>query len=171
MTILTVLRFPDPRLKTKASPVTDITDATLTIIDNMLATMYEEKGVGLAATQVDIHQRIVVMDVSENGDQPIVLINPEIIATSEETVINEEGCLSVPGIYAKVDRHTTCTVRALDRQGKTFTLDGEGLLSICIQHELDHLNGVVFVDYLSPLKRQRIKTKLEKEARLDQDNK
>jgi len=166
MTILTVLRFPDPRLKTKASPVTEITAATTTIIDNMIATMYEEKGVGLAATQVDIHQRIVVIDVSEDGDQPIVLINPEIIAKSEDTLINEEGCLSVPGVYAKVDRHTTCTVKALDRNGKEFTLDGEELLSICIQHELDHLNGILFVDYLSPLKRQRIKTKLEKEARL-----
>jgi peptide deformylase len=170
MTILTVLRFPDPRLKTKAKPLNEITDATSIIIDDMLATMYDENGVGLAATQVDIHQRIVVIDVSENSDQPIVLINPEIIAKSDETLINEEGCLSVPGIYAKVDRHTTCTVKALDRHGKEFTLDGEGLLSICIQHELDHLNGVLFVDYLSPLKRQRIKTKLEKEAKLDQAN-
>ena len=167
MTILTVLRFPDPRLKTKASPVSEITDSTLTIIDDMLETMYEEKGVGLAATQVNIHQRIVVMDVSENSDNPIVLINPEIIAKSDETVINEEGCLSVPGCYAKVNRHTSCTVKALDRNGKEFTLDGEELLSICIQHELDHLNGILFVDYLSPLKRQRIQTKLEKEARLD----
>jgi peptide deformylase len=170
MTILTVLRFPDLRLKTKASPVSKITEATSTIIDDMLATMYEEKGVGLAATQVDIHQRIVVMDVSENSDQPIVLINPEIIAKSKETLINEEGCLSVPGVYAKVDRHISCTVKALDRNGKEFTLDGEELLSICIQHELDHLNGVLFVDYLSPLKRQRIKAKLEKEARLDKAN-
>jgi len=170
MTILTVLRFPDPRLKTKASPVTEITKATSIIIDDMLATMYDEKGVGLAATQVDIHQRIVVMDVSENNDQPLVLINPEIIAKSDETLINEEGCLSVPGVYAKVNRHTTCTVKALDRHGKEFTLDGEELLSICIQHELDHLNGILFVDYLSPLKRQRIKTKLEKEAKLDKDN-
>ena len=170
MTILTVLRFPDPRLKTKASPVSEITDAILTIIDDMIATMYEEKGVGLAATQVNIHQRIVVIDVSENGDQPIVLINPEIINKSEETLINEEGCLSVPDTYAKVNRHTSCTVKALDRNGEEFTLDGEELLSICIQHELDHLNGVLFIDYLSPLKRQRIKTKLEKEARLDQAN-
>ncbi|MDP7593541.1 MAG: peptide deformylase [Litorilituus sp.] len=166
MTTLTVLRFPDPRLKTKAKPVEKITDATLTIIDDMLATMYEEKGVGLAATQVDIHQRIVVMDVSENSDQPIVLINPEIINKSNETIVNEEGCLSVPGIYAKVDRHTSCTVKALNKEGKEFTLDGAELLSICIQHELDHLNGILFVDYLSPLKRQRIKTKIEKEARL-----
>jgi len=170
MTILTVLRFPDPRLKTKASPVSEITEATTTIIDDMIATMYEEKGVGLAATQVDIHQRIVVIDVSENGDQPIVLINPEIINKSEEFLINEEGCLSVPGTYAKVNRHTSCTVKALDRNGKEFTLDGEELLSICIQHELDHLNGILFVDYLSPLKRQRIKAKLEKEARLDKAN-
>ncbi len=170
MTILTVLRFPDPRLKTKASPVSEITATTSTIIDDMLATMYEEKGVGLAATQVDIHQRIVVIDVSENGDQPIVLINPEIINKSEEFLINEEGCLSVPGTYAKVNRHTSCTVKALDRDGKEFTLDGEELLSICIQHELDHLNGILFVDYLSPLKRQRIKAKLEKEARLDKAN-
>jgi peptide deformylase len=167
MTILTVLRFPDPRLKTKATPVSEITEETKTIIDDMIETMYDENGVGLAATQVDIHQRIVVMDVSENGDEPIVLINPEIIATSNDTLINEEGCLSVPGTYAKVDRHTTCTVKALDKDGKEFTLDGEGLMSICIQHELDHLNGILFIDYLSPLKRQRIKTKLEKEARLD----
>ncbi|MGL1957245.1 MAG: peptide deformylase [Colwellia sp.] len=166
MTILTVLRFPDERLRTKATPVVEINESTNTIIDNMLATMYDEKGVGLAATQVDIHQRIVVMDVSENSDQPLVFINPEIIAKSEEVSINEEGCLSVPGTYAKVNRHNTCTVKALDRHGKEFTLNAQELLCICIQHELDHLNGVLFVDYLSPLKRQRIKTKLEKEARL-----
>ncbi len=167
MTILTVLRFPDPRLRTQAQPVVEITAATTKIIDDMLATMYEEKGVGLAATQVDIHQRIVVMDTSEEGNQPIVLINPEIIATSDETSINEEGCLSVPGSYAKVNRHDTCTVKALDRHGEEFTLNASELQSICIQHELDHLNGVLFVDYLSPLKRQRIQKKLEKEARLE----
>lgn len=167
MTILTVLRFPDPRLRTKAQPVADITDATSTIIDDMLATMYEEKGVGLAATQVDIHQRIVVMDTSEDNDQPIIFINPEIIATSDETSINEEGCLSVPGTYAKVDRHDACTVKALDRHGKEFTLNTTELQSICIQHELDHLKGILFVDYLSPLKRQRIQKKLEKEAKFD----
>jgi len=171
MTILTVLRFPDPRLKIKAQPVTDITEATATIIDDMLATMYEEKGVGLAATQVDIHQRIVVMDTSESNDKPIVFINPEIIATSDETSINEEGCLSVPGTYAKVNRHDACTVKALDRHGKEFTLNATELQSICIQHELDHLKGVLFVDYLSPLKRQRIQKKLEKEAKLDEKNK
>ncbi|PKI15729.1 peptide deformylase [Colwellia sp. 12G3] len=171
MTILTVLRFPDPRLRTKAQPVTDIAEATATIIDDMLVTMYEEKGVGLAATQVDIHQRIVVMDTSEDNDQPLVFINPEIIATSDETSINEEGCLSVPGTYAKVDRHDACTVKALDRHGKEFTLNVTELQSICIQHEIDHLNGVLFVDYLSPLKRQRIQKKLEKEAKLENNNK
>ncbi len=167
MTILTVLRFPDERLRKKAVDVTDINQATNIIVEDMLETMYEENGVGLAATQVDIHQRIVVMDVSENKDQPLVLINPEITYKSEETLINEEGCLSVPETYAKINRHVNCTVKALDLKGKEFSLDGEELLSICIQHELDHLNGVLFVDYLSPLKRQRIKTKLEKEARLD----
>jgi len=170
MTILTVLRFPDPRLKIKAQPVIDITNATATIIDNMLATMYDEKGVGLAATQVDIHQQIVVMDTSDDHDQPLVLINPEIIATSDETSINEEGCLSVPGSYAKVDRHNTCTVKALDRNGNEFTLDATELQSICIQHELDHLKGILFIDYLSPLKRQRIQKKLEKEAKIEKQN-
>ena len=166
MTILTVLRFPDPRLRKKALPVLDVTADTQCIIDDMLATMYDEKGVGLAATQVDIHQRIVVMDTSEDGDQPVVLINPEIISKGEETAINEEGCLSVPGTYASVDRHENCTVKALDRDGNEFTLNATGLQSICIQHESDHLNGVLFVDYLSPLKRQRIQKKLEKEARM-----
>lgn len=166
MTILSVLRFPDERLKTKATQVTEVNDNVKSIVSDMFETMYDENGVGLAATQVDIHQQIVVIDVSENKETPIVLINPEIIARSEETLINEEGCLSVPGCYAKVDRHTNVTVKALDINGKEFTLDGDELLAICIQHELDHLKGILFVDYLSPLKRQRIKTKLEKEARL-----
>jgi len=169
MTILTVLRFPDERLRTKAKDVAEVNDDIRTIVDNMLETMYQEKGVGLAATQVDIHQRIVVIDVSEEGDNPLVLINPEIIKKGEEIVVNEEGCLSVPGCYAKVDRHSTVTVKALDKNGDEFTLDGEELLAICIQHELDHLKGVLFVDYLSPLKRQRIKKKLEKEARLEKN--
>ena len=169
MTILTVLRFPDERLRTKATDVTEVNDNIRTIVDNMLETMYQEKGVGLAATQVDIHQRIVVIDVSEDGDNPLVLINPEIIKKGDDIVVNEEGCLSVPGCYAKVDRHNTVTVKALDKNGKEFILDGEELLAICIQHELDHLKGVLFIDYLSPLKRQRIKKKLEKEARLEKD--
>ncbi|NQY33865.1 MAG: peptide deformylase [Alteromonadaceae bacterium] len=167
MTILSVLRFPDERLRKKAANIVQVDDKIRTTVDDMFETMYAEKGVGLAATQVDIQQRIVVIDVSENKENPIVLINPKIIKKSEDTFINEEGCLSVPGCYAQVDRHTTCTVKALDRNGDEFTLDGEELLSICIQHELDHLEGILFVDYLSPLKRQRIKTKLEKEARLE----
>jgi len=170
MAILPVLRFPDEKLRTKAVTVNKVTDEIRNIIDDMFETMYAEKGVGLAATQVNIHQRIVVIDVSEDKENPYVLINPEIILKSDETLINEEGCLSVPGCYAKVDRHTTCTVKALDRNGDEFTLDGEELLSICIQHELDHLNGILFVDYLSPLKRQRIKKKLEKEARLEKNS-
>ncbi len=170
MAILPVLRFPDEKLRTKAQPVTDVNDEIRKIISDMFETMYAENGVGLAATQVDIHQRIVVIDVSENKEHPYVLINPEIIRKSDETLINEEGCLSVPGCYAKVDRSVDVTVKALDENGKEFSLDGEELLAICIQHELDHLNGVLFVDYLSPLKRQRIKKKLEKEARLDKAN-
>ena len=166
MAILDVLRFPDERLRTKAEPVAEVNDEIKKIVDDMFETMYAENGVGLAATQVNIHKRIVVIDVSENKEQSYVLINPEIIKKSDETMINEEGCLSVPTCYAKVDRHNEVTVKALDRDGNQFELDGDELLSICIQHELDHLNGVLFVDYLSPLKRKRIQTKLEKEARL-----
>ena len=170
MAILTVLRFPDERLRTKAAPVLEVNDEIRSIVNDMFETMYAENGVGLAATQVNIHQRIVVIDVSENRESPYALINPEIIKKSEETLVNEEGCLSVPGCYAKVNRHTKVTVKALDVEGNEFTLDGEELLGICIQHELDHLAGILFIDYLSPLKRQRIKTKLEKEARLDKQN-
>jgi len=166
MTILNVLRFPDERLRTKATPVAEVNQDVKAIIDDMFETMYDENGVGLAATQVNIHQRIVVINVTEDKDQAYVLINPEIISHSNQTEINEEGCLSVPGCYAKVDRYTEVTVKALDRNGKEFTLTATELLAICIQHELDHLDGKLFVDYLSPLKRQRIKTKLEKEARL-----
>jgi peptide deformylase len=166
MAILTVLKFPDSRLRTKAKPVEQINDDIKSIVADMFDTMYDENGVGLAATQVNIHLQIVVMDVSESREESFVLINPEIIKRSEQTLVNEEGCLSVPGCYAKVDRHTQVTVRALDINGKSFELDGEELLAICIQHELDHLQGKLFVDYLSPLKRKRIQTKLEKEARL-----
>lgn len=170
MTILTVLRFPDERLRTKATQVVEVNDNIKAIVSDMFETMYDENGVGLAATQVNIHQQIVVMDVSEDKENPLVFINPEIIEKSSDTLINEEGCLSVPGCYAKVDRHTKVTVKALDINGKEFTLDGEDLLAICIQHELDHLKGVLFVDYLSALKRKRIQTKLEKEARLNKAN-
>ena len=166
MTILNVLSFPDERLRTKATNVVEVNDEIKRIVDDMFDTMYEENGVGLAATQVDIHQRIVVMDVSEDKNEPLVLINPEIISKSEETRINEEGCLSVPTCYAKVNRHAQVTVKALDRKGNEYTLEADELLSICIQHELDHLMGILFIDYLTPLKRQRFKTKLEKEARL-----
>lgn len=166
MAILDVLRFPDERLRTKAAPVAEVNDEIKSIVADMFETMYAENGVGLAATQVNIHQRIVVIDVSEDKEQSYVLINPEIIKSNDEIMINEEGCLSVPSSYAKVERNTEVTVRALDIDGNEFELDGNELLAICIQHELDHLNGVLFVDYLSPLKRKRIQTKLEKEARL-----
>lgn len=170
MAVLNVLRFPDERLRKVAQPIAEPLNEKnpqlQTIIDDMFDTMAVEKGVGLAATQVDIHLRLVVIDVSEERDQPIVLINPEIIA-SEGSAISEEGCLSVPDQYAKVERAEKVTVKALDREGNEFTLDGEALLAVCIQHELDHLNGKLFVDYLSPLKRDRIRKKLEKEARAE----
>lgn len=165
MAVLDVLTFPDERLRTKAESVAEVNDEIKQIVDDMFDTMYAENGVGLAATQVNIHKQIIVMDVSEDKEQTYVLINPEIIKKSEETMINEEGCLSVPTCYAKVTRHTQVTVKALDRDGNEFELDGDELLSICIQHELDHLKGILFVDYLSPLKRKRIQAKLEKEAR------
>ncbi|NMP17853.1 peptide deformylase [Thalassotalea sp. Y01] len=167
MTVLNVLRFPDERLRTIAEPVAEVTDETRQIIDDMFETMYAENGVGLAATQVDIHQRIVVIDVSEDKSEPIVLINPQITEHSGDIMINEEGCLSVPGSYAKVERNTEVTVNAINKDGEAFELDASELLAICIQHELDHLKGVLFIDYLSPLKRQRIKAKLEKAARLE----
>ncbi|WP_105253356.1 peptide deformylase [Pseudoalteromonas sp. T1lg75] len=165
MALLEVLRFPDERLRTIAAPVEQVDDGIRSITENMLATMYDENGIGLAATQVDIHQRIVVIDVSEERNEPLILINPEITHKDGSTV-SEEGCLSVPHSYAKVDRAETVTVKALNAQGEEFTLDADGLLAICIQHELDHLVGKLFIDYLSPLKRQRIRKKLEKEARL-----
>ncbi|MEW6997522.1 peptide deformylase [Colwelliaceae bacterium BS250] len=167
MTILNVLRFPDERLRTIAKPVTSITEETKKIVADMFETMYDENGVGLAATQINIHQRIVVIDVSEDKENPLVLINPKITHKSGDIMINEEGCLSVPGCYAKVDRNTEVTLEALDLDGNEYSLDAQELLAICIQHELDHLNGVLFVDYLSPMKRQRIKTKLEKEAKAE----
>ena len=165
MAILNVLRFPDKRLRIVAKPVEKVTDQTRAIVDDMLETMYDEKGVGLAATQANIHLRIVVMDCSEDGDTPVVMINPEITA-SEGLIDNEEGCLSVPGTYATVERAEQITVKALDRNGESFEFDAQGLLAVCVQHELDHLIGKLFVDYLSPLKRQRIQKKLEKEAKL-----
>ena len=166
MAILDVLRFPDERLRTVAAPVETITPELQQIVDDMFETMYAEEGIGLAATQVDIHQRIIVIDVSEDREDQLVLINPEILEQSGSTGI-EEGCLSVPGSRALVPRAEWVKVRALDRHGKPFELEADDLLAICIQHEMDHLMGKLFVDYLSPLKRQRIRQKLEKMARED----
>lgn len=165
MAILEVLRFPDERLRTVAKPVEAITPEIKKLVEDMFETMREENGIGLAATQVNVHKRVVVMDVSENQDTPRVFINPT-ITHKDGTVISEEGCLSVPNNYAKVERAERITVEALDADGNSFSLEADGLLAICIQHELDHLKGKLFVDYLSPLKRQRIRAKLEKEARL-----
>lgn len=165
MAILDVLRFPDERLRTVAKKVDNVDKSVTTLIEDMFETMRDENGIGLAATQIDVHKRVVVMDVSEDQDTPLVFINPEITHMEGKT-ISEEGCLSVPNNYAQVERAEKVTVSALDKTGKSFTLEADGLLAICIQHELDHLKGKLFVDYLSPLKRQRIKTKLEKEARL-----
>ena len=165
MPILHILRYPDPRLHTVAQPVAGVGPELQPLIDSMFETMHEAKGIGLAATQVDVHQRLVVIDVSEDRDQPLVLINPEIVWASPERLKGEEGCLSVPGIYDGVERSVAVRVQALDRHGKPQTIEAEGLLAVCIQHELDHLMGKVFVEYLSPLKRNRIKTKLNKELK------
>jgi peptide deformylase len=164
MAILKVLRFPDERLRTIAKDVKKVDQQTRTLIDDMFETMVKENGIGLAATQVDVHKRVVVIDLSEERNEPMVFINPEITQRAGNT-ISEEGCLSVPNNYAQVERSETITVQALNKAGERFSLEADGLLAICIQHELDHLKGKLFVDYLSPLKRQRIKTKLEKEAR------
>jgi peptide deformylase len=166
MAILEVLRFPDERLRTVAAPIDKIDKDIQTLIDDMLETMLEENGIGLAATQINVHKQLVVIDVSEKQDEPLILINP-VITHMDGLTISEEGCLSVPNNYAKVERAEKIQVKALDKSGKEFSLEADGLLAICIQHELDHLKGKLFVDYLSPLKRQRIKTKLEKEARLE----
>ena len=166
MALLKVLRFPDERLRTQAQPITEFTAELQTQIDDMFETMYQEKGIGLAATQVDYHKQLIVIDLQDEVERPTVFINPEIIASSGD-FCNEEGCLSVPGIYAKVDRAEFVTVKALDRHGNEFTVEADDLFAICIQHEMDHLKGKLFVDYLSPLKRQRIKQKLEKAAKQD----
>ena len=165
MAKLNILRYPDPRLHTVARPVAEVDEKVRELVDDMLESMYAAEGVGLAATQVDVHRRVIVIDTSDTRDQPYVLINPELIARSEEMVFGDEGCLSVPEIYDKVPRHARVTVRALDRAGKSHDLEAEGLLSVCIQHEMDHLMGKVFVEYLSPLKRNRIKTKMLKKSR------
>ena len=165
MSLLPILRYPDPRLHTVAQPVAAVDERIRRLVDDMLETMYEADGVGLAATQVDVHERVLVIDTSESRDRPRVLINPELIAQSEEMVLGEEGCLSVPQIYDKVPRHARVTVRALGRDGQPYQFDAEGLESVCVQHEMDHLVGKVFVEYLSALKRDRIKTKMQKKTR------
>lgn len=165
MAVYQVLKYPDERLRTIAQPVSQVDESIKDICERMLETMYQAQGVGLASTQVDVKERIFVADCSENQDDPLVFINPEIIAESGHR-IHEEGCLSFPGVYAKVERADEVTVSALNIKGESFTLSADGLLAICIQHELDHLNGKLFVDYLSPLKRQMITKKLAKEARL-----
>ncbi len=165
MALLPILRYPDPRLHTRAAPVREVDDAVRKLIADMAETMYEAPGIGLAATQVDVHRRIVVIDVSEDKSALLALINPEIISRSGEQIC-EEGCLSVPGIYDKVARAEKVRVQALNQLGERFELDAEGLLAVCIQHELDHLDGKVFVEYLSQLKQTRIKGKLAKKARI-----
>ena len=165
MALLEILEFPDPRLRTRAAPVDTVTEITRKLIEDMFETMYNAPGIGLAATQVNVHQRILVMDVSEENDRPLVFINPDITARSEALEDYDEGCLSVPGFFEPVTRPQEVTVTALDRNGDAFNQTLSGLEAVCLQHEIDHLNGKLFVDYLSPLKRQRIRKKLEKDQR------
>ena len=168
MAQLSILRYPDPRLHTVAKPVAHVDERIRRLVDDLLETMYTNDGVGLAATQVDVHERVIVMDISADHDLPLVLINPEITARSEELAVAEEGCLSVPQIYDKVERAARVTVRALGRDGEPFEIEAEGLTAVCVQHEMDHLLGKVFVEYLSPLKRERIRTKMLKRTREEQ---
>src|SRR5690554_6165737 len=165
MALLPILRYPDPRLYKTAAPVEVVDDRIRTLVRDMAETMYAAPGVGLAATQVDVHERVIVIDVSENADSLLVLINPEIIWKSDDTKVFEEGCLSVPDIYDEVERAAEIRVRALDEHGESFEFDADGLLAVCVQHEIDHLNGKVFVEYLSMLKQNRIRTRLRKRER------
>jgi peptide deformylase len=167
MALLSILCYPDPKLHRVAKPVVAVDTRIKNLISDMRETMYEAHGIGLAATQIDVHERLIVIDVSEERDQPLVLINPELTWTSAEKHMNEEGCLSVPGIYDGVERFDAVHVRALDGEGQSRVVEADGLLAVCIQHEMDHLMGKVFVEYLSPLKRNRIKTKLLKAQRED----
>lgn len=164
MSKLKILEFPDPRLRTKARPIAEINDDLRELIGNMFETMYDAPGIGLAATQVDVHRRLLIADVSADKDEPYVLINPEILE-KDGTIVTDEGCLSVPGFYEEVERAEHIKVRFLDRDGDDIELDAHGMLAVCIQHEIDHLNGKLFVDYLSEAKRTRIRKKLEKERR------
>lgn len=165
MAILPILCYPDPRLHTVARPVRSVDDRIQQLTQDMLETMYDAHGIGLAATQVDVHERVVVIDVSEERNRPLVLINPEILWSSEEMLVGDEGCLSVPGIYDGVERAAAVRVRALDARGEAITMEAQEVLAVCIQHEMDHLLGKVFVEYLSPLKRNRIRSKMIKRQR------
>jgi peptide deformylase len=165
MALLPILCYPDPKLHTVAKPVQAVDARIRKLVTDMMETMYDANGIGLAATQVDVHERLVVIDMSEQRDQPLVLINPEIVWASEEKQVSDEGCLSVPGIYDGVERASAIKVRALDAEGNERVIEADGLLAVCIQHEMDHLLGKVFVEYLSPLKRNRIKTKMLKARR------
>ncbi|NBQ87428.1 MAG: peptide deformylase [Betaproteobacteria bacterium] len=165
MALLPILCYPDPRLHTVAKPVAQVDDRIRALAADMLETMYDAQGVGLAATQVDVHERVIVLDCSESRKEPMVLINPEIVWASDDRVVHEEGCLSVPGIYDGVERPSRVRVRALDEHGHSREIEADGLLAVCVQHEMDHLAGKVFVEYLSMFKRTRIKTKMLKRAR------
>jgi peptide deformylase len=165
MALLPILRYPDPRLHKVAEPVREVDDRIRQLVRDMAETMYNAPGVGLAATQVDVHERVIVIDVSEEGNDLRVLINPEILWKSDEIQVYEEGCLSVPGIYDQVERAARIRVRALNEKGETYEFEADGLLAVCVQHEMDHLMGKVFVEYLSPLKQNRIRTKLRKQQR------
>ena len=167
MALLPILCYPDRRLHTVAKPISGVDARISQLVRDMLDTMYDANGIGLAASQVDVHERLIVIDVSQERKQPLVLINPELVWTSETTHLNEEGCLSVPGIYDGVVRHDEVHVRAWDAEGQSRTIEAKELLAVCIQHEMDHLMGKVFVEYLSPLKRNRIKTKMLKAQRED----
>ena len=168
MTQLTILRYPDPRLHIVAKSVAAVDARLKTLAADMLETMYDAAGIGLAATQVDVHERLIVIDISEERQRPLVLINPEIVWASDETLVGDEGCLSVPGVYDGVERACAVRVRALDLAGQLQTIEAEGTLAVCIQHEMDHLKGKMFVEYLSPLKRNRIKTRMIKQRKDEQ---
>ncbi len=165
MSILNILRYPDPRLHKVAKPVTEFDARLEKLVADMAETMYDAPGIGLAASQVDVHEQLILVDISETKDALVAYINPEIVWASDEMQVYDEGCLSVPGIYDGVERHSRVKVRALDVKGQPFETEAEGLLAVCLQHEMDHLKGKVFVEYLSPLKRNRIKAKLQKEER------
>ncbi len=167
MALLPILEFPDPRLRTVAKPVTEVNDKIRQLVDDMFETMYDAPGIGLAASQVNVHKRVVVIDVSEDKSQPLVFINPEIEVLDAELSEYDEGCLSVPGFYETVVRPGHIRVKALDRDGEAFEIEPQGVLAVCIQHELDHLNGKLFVDHISPFKRTRIRAKLEKKHKAE----